>query len=133
MQAKGIDALGFEITSTIPNQPVQHKVDLAREREFFRWLVIGAVVLAAAVFDGSQRMGKFSHGYRIEQLQQERAAEEAKSRALRLELSVLQDPKRIEDIATKQLHLVAPGRLDAVVIERLVPPPQPPSSIVALR
>jgi hypothetical protein len=40
---------------------------------------------------------------------------------------------RIERIATRDLHLVAPGRDQAIVIERVTPSAPPEKSIVAAR
>jgi hypothetical protein len=45
----------------------------------------------------------------------------------------LKSPKRIEALATDQLHLVAPSRDEAIVIERVLPTDPPAKSVVALR
>jgi hypothetical protein len=45
----------------------------------------------------------------------------------------LKAPKRIEKIATEQLHLVAPQRGQAIVIERVTPAQPPEKSVVASR
>jgi cell division protein FtsL len=66
-------------------------------------------------------------------VQRERAAEEDVNRHLRLEIDTLRSPERIERIATKQLHLVAPTRDQAIVIERVTPAAPPEKSIVATR
>jgi cell division protein FtsL len=98
-----------------------------------RWLFVVALVVAAALFDAWQRYGILSHGFALEDVQSARAAEEVKARHLRLEIETLLAPARIERVARQQLHLVSPGPEDAVVIERIVPPEQPPSSVVASR
>ena len=41
--------------------------------------------------------------------------------------------KRIESLATEQLHLVTPSRDEAIVIERVVPAEPPAASVVARR
>jgi cell division protein FtsL len=133
MQGRVIDTLGFEISATIPNQPVRLELDEARQRDMRRWLLVVLVLVGAALFDGWQRFGIISHGYRLEDVQRDRAIEEARTRQFRLEIATLRSPKRIEDIATTRLHMVAPGRTDAFVIERVVPPDRPPSSVVASR
>jgi cell division protein FtsL len=73
------------------------------------------------------------HGYEIEELQRQRAAEEDVNRRLRLEIETLQSPKRIEALATERLHLVAPTKDDAVVLERVTPADPPAKSVVARR
>jgi len=52
---------------------------------------------------------------------------------LRLEIETLKSPKRIEALATGQLHLVAPAQDEAIVIERVVPADPPAASVVARR
>jgi len=48
-------------------------------------------------------------------------------------VETLRAPRRIERIATEQLHLVAPARGQAIVIERVTPAAPPEKSIVAAR
>ena len=55
------------------------------------------------------------------------------NRRLRLEVETLRAPKRIEEIAIRELHLVAPSREQAIVIERVTPAAPPEKSIVAAR
>ena len=55
------------------------------------------------------------------------------SRQLRLEVETLKSPKRIEALATRRLHLVAPSRDEAIVIERVLPADPPAKSVVAFR
>jgi hypothetical protein len=133
MPGKGMDALEYRIDATIRNKEIVRPVDYSREREFLYWVVIGSFVIGAAIFDGSQRLGRFSFGFQMEPLKTSIAAETEINRRLTLELATLLDPRRIEDLATRQLAMVAPGRLDAVVIPRIVAAPQPPASVVALR
>ena len=73
------------------------------------------------------------NGYRIEQIQQEKDAEEELTRQLRLEIETLRSPKRIEALATTRLHLVTPKQGEAIVLERVKPADLPASSIVASR
>ena len=69
----------------------------------------------------------------METLQRQRAAEEEVNRHLRLEIETLRSPQRIEELATKQLHLVQPPPDRAIVIERVTAPAPPSKSIVAAR
>ena len=66
-------------------------------------------------------------------MKRERAAEEETGRRLRLEVDTLRSPKRIETVATEQLHLVTPSGDEAIVIERVVPADPPAASVVARR
>jgi cell division protein FtsL len=55
------------------------------------------------------------------------------NRHLRLEIETLRSPQRIEELATKKLHLVQPPPDRAIVIERVTAPAPPSKSIVAAR
>jgi hypothetical protein len=132
MQARAGGPMGFAINPVIPNQPVAAEVDRPRQRELLRWLVVGAVLVAAALFDGWQRYGIVRAGRDLSDVQNERMSEEIQGRHLQLEVEAKRDPRRLEELAD-QMHLVRPRPSDAIVIERVVPPEQPPSSVVASR
>ena len=94
---------------------------------------MAALFVLALLFSAWQHFELLQHGYRVEEMQREKSAEEELTRRLRLEIETLRSPKRIESLATGQLHLVAPARDEAIVIERVVKPEAPPKSIVAQR
>ena len=66
------------------------------------------------LFSAWQHFELLRHGYRLEQMQRERAGEEEINRHLRLEIETLRSPARIERLATGRLHLVAPGADEAI-------------------
>jgi cell division protein FtsL len=133
MDGRIADVMGAGISPAPQNRAIVLEVDQARQRDFRRWLLVFAVLVAAACFNGWQRLGIVSHGFRLEEMQALRDAEDAAARALRLEIASLREPSRIEKLATRDLHLVEPGLADTRVIERIVPPAQPPSSVRAAR
>ncbi len=133
MYGKAQTSTAFEVNPVLPPQQVVLEVDRSRQLDYRRWLLVGLVLLAAALFDGWQRSVPVSHGYRLEEVHRSLAEEDAIGRHLRLEIASLRSPARIEYLATSQLHLVAPGRSDEIVIERVVPSPPPPSSVVVSR
>ena len=128
-------AEGFEyaIKKDVRTNPIIREVDERRQRELWHSVGIGLFLVAVVLFSAWQHFELVRHGYRIEQMQQERAAEEDINRHLRLEIETLRAPKRIEKLALERLHLVAPKTDDAVVIERVVTPEPPAKSVVALR
>jgi cell division protein FtsL len=132
MQGRASDPMGFAISQRIPNRPIAVEVDRARQREILRWLFVGAILVAAALFDGWQRYGIIDYGYKLSDVQRERAAEEVTARRLRLEIETWRSPARIDALA-RQLQLAPPGPSDVIVIQRVVPSEQPPSSVVASR
>jgi len=123
----------YAIKKDIRNNPIVREVDQARQQQLWRTMGIGLFLVLVLLFSAWQHFELLSHGYKIERMQQERAAEEDVNRHLRLEIETLRAPKRIEKIATEQLHLVAPQRGSAIVIERVTPAAPPEKSIVASR
>ena len=129
-----MNAVDFEyaIKKDVRNNPIVREVDEARQRQLWRTAGIGAVLVAVLLFSAWQHFELVRYGYVIQRLQRDRTTEEEVNRHLRLEIETLRAPKRIESIATKQLHLIAPGQDQAIVIER-VTPTAAPKSIVAAR
>ena len=102
-------------------------------RELWRSTALGGLILTLLIYAAWQHFEVIRFGYRLEQLQQARAAEEQVSRHLKLQVQALQRPQRIEQIARKQLKMVQPGPNDAVVLERVRAADPPDRSVVALR
>ena len=125
------DAFEYGIKKDVRNNPIVREMDERRLREQWQSLAIGVLFVGVLLFSGWQRVELLQHGYRVEQMQQELADQEEVNRHLRLEIETLKSPKRIEALATGQLHLVAPETGSAVVIERVVPAEPPSASIVA--
>ena len=98
----------YAIKKDIRNNPIVREVDEARQKQLWRSAGIAIVLVVVLLFSGWQHFVLLQHGYRIEQMQRERAAEEEINRQLRLEIETLRAPRRIERIAVEQLHLVEP-------------------------
>jgi len=123
----------YAIRKDIRNNPIVREVDEARQRQLWRSAGIGVVLVLVLLFSAWQHFEVLRHGMAMARVQQERAAEEEIRRHLLLEIQTLRSPERIEQVATKQLHLVAPTRNQAIVIERVIPAATPDKSIVAAR
>ena len=132
MNASG-EAFEYAIKKDVRNNPIVREVDERRVREQWRSLALGVVFVGVLLFSGWQRVELLQHGYRVEQMQRERAAETEINRHLRLEIDTLKSPVRIERLATQRLQMVAPAAGEATVIERVTPAAAPPSSTVARR
>jgi cell division protein FtsL len=130
-----MSAMDFEyaIKKDVRNNPIVREVDEERQRQLWQSVAIGAALVAVLLFSAWQHFELVRHGYEMERMQQERAAEEEINRRLQLEVETLRAPKRIEEIAIRELHLVAPSREQAIVIERVTPTAPPEKSIVAAR
>jgi cell division protein FtsL len=123
----------YAIKKDVRNNPIVREVDRARQRELWESVGVAGVVVMVLLFSAWQHFELLQHGYKIEQMQRERTAEEEAGRQLRLEFETLRAPERIEQLATRRLHLVEPTREDAVVIERVLPGEPPAKSVVARR
>lgn len=128
----GID-FEYAIKKDVRNNLIVREVDDERQRQVWRSLGIGGVLVVVILFSAWQHFELLQHGYKIQRMQQQRAVQEEINRHLRLEIETLRSPVRIERIATKDLHLVTPGRNQAIVIERVTPSAHPEKSIVAAR
>jgi cell division protein FtsL len=123
----------YAIKKDVRNNPIVREVDRERHRDMWRSTLIGVFLVVVLLFSAWQHFELIRHGYRLEQMQRERANEEAVNRHLRLEVETLRSPARIERMATGRLRMVAPAAGDAIVIERVVQTPAPPRSVVARR
>lgn len=127
------EAFEYAIKKDVRNNSIVREVDRDRQRDMWRSIGVGVLSVAVLLFSAWQHFELLRHGYRLEQLQRERAAEEEVRRHLRLEIGALQTPARIEALAVARLHMVRPGPEDAQVIERVYQTPPPPKSVVARR
>jgi cell division protein FtsL len=123
----------YAIKKDVRNNPIVREVDRDRHREMWRSTLIGVFLVLVLLFSAWQHFELLRHGYRLEQMQRERASEEAINRHLRLEIETLRSPARIERMAMGRLRMVAPSADDAIVIERVIQTPAPPRSVVARR
>ena len=121
----------YAIKKDIRNNPIVREIDQARQQEFWKAFGIVGLLVGVVLFSAWQHFELLQHGYRIQDMEQERARELEINRHLRLEIETLRSPTRIERIATEKLDLVAPTEEQAVVIERVVPSPEPHPSIRA--
>jgi cell division protein FtsL len=123
----------YAIRKDVRNNPIVREVDEERQRELWKSVAVAGFLVVMLLFWAGQQFELLRHGYQLEQLQRQRAAEEETARHLRLEIETLRSPKRIEMLATERLHLIAPSREEAIVIERVVPATPPSASVIARR
>jgi cell division protein FtsL len=127
------DTFEYAIRKDVRNNPIVREVDEERHRELWQSVGIGVVLVLALLFSAWQHFELIRHGYRLEQMQRDRAAEGEVNRHLRLEIETLRAAQRIEKLATEQLGMIEPGPNDTVILERVVPPQAPTASVVAAR
>src|SRR5436190_4864246 len=119
----------YAIKKDVRNNPIVREVDEARHRELWKSVALAAFLVGVLLFSAWQHFELLRHGYRVEQMQRERAAEEDAARQLRPAIDTLRSPQRTEALASRSLPLVAPSKAEASIIERVVPS-EPPSSTV---
>jgi cell division protein FtsL len=128
-----MESFEYAIKKDVRNNPIVREMDEARQRDMWKSVGVAGILVLVLLFSAWQHFELLRHGYQLEQMQRQRATEEELNRRLRLEVETLKSPKRIEALATERLHLVAPSRDDAVVLERVVPADPPAKSVVARR
>src|SRR5439155_4430291 len=116
----------YAIKKDVRNNPIVREVDRTRQREMWRSTGIGVVLVSVLLFSAWQHFELLRHGYRLEQMQLERASEDEINRHRRLDVETLRSPARIEKLATERLRMIPPGPGDASVIERVLPSVPPP-------
>jgi len=127
--------LDFEygIKKDIRNNLIVREIDEDRQRQLWHTAGIGAVLVVALLFSAWQTFELVKHGYEVQRLERDRASEEEVNRHLRLEIESLRSPRRIEEMAIRDLKLVRPDQDQAIVVERVPPSAPPGKSIVAAR
>ncbi len=128
-----MDATEYALRKVVQNNPIVREIDEVRQREMWQWVWMGVVLVLVLLVSITLHLRLLQHGYEMEALQRAYAAEVETNRQLRLDIDTLSSPGRIEDLATARLHMVAPALDDAIVIQRVVSPQHPPSSVVAAR
>ena len=123
----------YAIKKDVRNNLIVREIDSEHSRVMWRSVVVGLLLVSVVLFSTWQHFELVRHGYRLEEMQQQRAVEEDRSRHLRLEIETLRSLERIERIALEDLHMVSPAPGDAFVIERVMPSIPPPYSVVASR
>ena len=111
----------YAIKKDIRNNPVVREIDVQQKREFLRTTCLAVLIVSMGLFAAWQHFRIVQNGYEVQKLHEERAAEEALNRQLRLEVETLRSPQRIERIALNALRMLPPAAKDTLVIERAAP------------
>jgi cell division protein FtsL len=127
------ESFEYAIRKDVRNNPIVRDFDERRQRELWQSIGIGCILVLVLLFSAFQHFELLRHGYRVEQMQRERATEAEINRHLRLEIETLRAPQRIQKLATERLGMVLPGPDEAVVLERVAPADPPAKSLVATR
>ena len=127
------ESFEWAIKKDVRNNPIVREVDLERHRDMWRSVGFSVFLVAVLLFTAWQQFELQQYGYRMEETQRLLDEEAVISRRLRLEIETMRSPKFVEPRAMKDLRMVEPGPGEAMVIERVVEPPAPPTSVIAQR
>lgn len=111
------------------NSRVVRQVDPRSRREIWWLILLVAVLAGAAGLYAWPALEIRRAGLAAVELDQERERLLEENRKLSLEKAALENLRRVETIATRDLGLVAPAPAQSIVVE--VPPPLPPGALVA--
>ncbi len=123
----------YGIKKDVRNNPIVREIDRTRQRELWRSVLVGVFLVAVLLFSAWQHFELIRLGYVIGRMDRERAEEVELNRHLRLEVETLASPERIERLAIEELHLVRPGRDQAIILDRVPMTPPPGETVVVSR
>src|SRR5439155_12209831 len=86
----------YAIKKDVRNNLIVREVDEARQRELWKSVGVAGLLVLVLLFSAWQHFELLRHGYQVEGMQHEKAAEEETGRQLRLEIETLKSPKRID-------------------------------------
>src|SRR2546430_2369868 len=79
----------YAVKKDVRNNPIVREVDEERQRELWKWARIASSVVLVLLFSAWQHFELLRHGYQLEALQRQQAAEEEITQHLRLEIDTL--------------------------------------------
>jgi hypothetical protein len=105
------------IKMDVRNNPIVRELDQARQRELWRWMLVGGALVGVILFSLWQRFSVMRVATQIESTERSLTqARETQSR-LRLEVERLSSPGRIEPLALRA-HMVHADRVTTRIIVR---------------
>jgi hypothetical protein len=104
-----VETFEYAIRKDVRNNPIVREVDEQRQRELWQSTAIGVLLVLVLLFSAWQHFELLRHGYRLEQMQRERAAEAEINRHLRLEIETLRASAADREAGDRRLGMVEPG------------------------
>ena len=105
------------IKMDVRNNPIVRELDRARQRELWRWMLVGGALVGVILFSLWQRFSVMRVATQIESTERELARERELQRKLRLDVERLSAPRRIEQLALRA-HMVHADRATTRIIVR---------------
>lgn len=108
----------------VDNSQVVREVDPRSFRDLFSLLVLVAVLVVGLVLYAWPHLEMRQTGMATERMNREKERLIEQSRKLRLEKAALENLRRVEAIATRELGMAPPAPERLIVVERPEPPPE---------
>jgi hypothetical protein len=89
------------IKMDVRNNPIVRELDQARQRELWRWMLVGGALVGVILFSLWQRFSVMRVATQIESTQRELSEARELQRRLRLDVERLAAPRRIEQLALR--------------------------------
>jgi cell division protein FtsL len=105
------------IKMDVRNNPIVRELDQARQRELWRWMLVGVALVAVILFSLWQRFSVMRVATQIESTERELTQAHELHRRLRLEVERLASPRRIEQLALRA-HMIRADRTRTRIIVR---------------
>lgn len=105
------------IKMDVRNNPIVRELDQARQRELWRWMLVGGALVAVVLFSLWQRYSAMVVATRIESTQRELSRALETQRRLRLQVEQLSANARIEKLALAA-HMVYADRSTTHIVVR---------------
>ena len=105
------------IKMDVRNNPIVRELDQARQRELWRWMLVGGALVGVILFSLWQRFSVMRVATQIESTERELTQAHELQRRLRLDVERLSAPRRIEQLALRA-HMVRADRTTTRIIVR---------------
>lgn len=123
----------YVVKKRVQNQAIVREVDEQRQKELFKLVWLGALMVACVMFAAWQHHVHKRLEVQQVELESARGAALQVRRHLQLEIASLSAPERVERIALGQLGMQSPDRRTSAIVERVTSAPAPAPSVVAAR
>ena len=105
------------IKMDVRNNPIVRELDQARQRELWRWMLVGGALVGVILFSLWQRFSVMRVATQIESTERELGQARELQRRLRLDVERLSAPRRIEQLALRA-HMIRADRTTTRIIVR---------------
>jgi hypothetical protein len=104
------------IKMDVRNNPIVRELDQARQRELWRWMLVGGALVGVILFSLWQRFSVMRVATQIESTQRQLSQERELQRRLRLDVERLSAPRRIEQLALRARMVHADRATTRIVV-----------------